>query len=888
MDKILQCAKRPRVWGFFVSMAVLAIISLAFFYPDNFDGNSLNQADMMQGEANGQEGVAYEAQTGEKALWTNSLFSGMPTFQISPSYPSNSLFSWIDAVMGLGLPAPSNLLFMMMFGFLIMMCCMRQRWWVGLIGAIAWGFSSYYIIIIGAGHIWKFVTLTYVPPTIGALVLCYRGRYLLGAALTGLFAMMQLNANHPQMSYYFAFVMFGLAIAYLVEAIKEKKVKQWGLGTCALLAGGLLAIGANLPSIYTTYEYAKDTKRAQSELTPLPAESGDAAQPAERPTGGMSKADIVNWSYGRSETFSLLIPNIKGGASAKPVGGQMMATQMSAVPGASETATYDAYMLLPYFQQYFNEGEGTNGPVYVGAIICALFLVGCFVVKGPVKWALIVLTLVSIVLAWGRNCEAVTDFMIYNFPMYNKFRAVESILVIAEFTMPLLAMLALGRLVDMGADKAKDKKAEGLKPLYIGFGVPALICIFALIAPDAFQGNDNADLKQYVGQSTDYLSMRDARAMYMIYQQLGEHTPASETFSALTNLRRSMVETDALRSLMFLAFGFGLLWLYLLGKVKEAVAGCGIGALVLIDLYAVDKRYLSHESFVPVIAQASGPSHAPDAIDQAILKDADLSYRVMDIPGFELPNRSYHHKMIGGYHAAKLNRYEDLIRRRMSAVLQQGYIPELRDDSIAALYDEESAAVINELRADYRVLDMLNARYIITGDKDAPVVVNTSALGNAWFVGNIDYVANADAEMVALATIDPATTAVADEKFRQVLGEPAAVPAPDDHIKLTAYTPNTLTYEADTKAEGIAVFSEVYFPWGWNATIDGEQAEIGRVDYVLRAMRIPAGKHTIEMTFAPRSLRVTGAIAYASIVIIYLLIALSLIHNSQFIIRNRL
>lgn len=870
MDKIIEYAKRPGVWGFFVSMAVLAVISLAFFYPDNFEGNSLNQADMMQGEANGQEGVAFEALTGEKALWTNSLFSGMPTFQISPSYPSNSLFSWIDSLMGLWLPAPSNLLFMMMFGFLIMMCCMRQRWWVGLIGAVAWGFSSYYIIIIGAGHIWKFVTLTYVPPTIGALVLCYRGRYMLGAALVGLFSMMQLNANHPQMSYYFAFVMAGLAIAYLIEAIKEKRLRQWGLGTCALLAGGILGIGANSPSIFTTYEYAKETKRAQSELT---TEASADAEQAERPTGGMPKADIVNWSYGRSETFSLLIPNIKGGASAKPVGGQMAATQMSALPDASSVASYDANMLLPYFQQYFNEGEGTNGPVYVGAIICALFLAGCFLVKGPVKWALLALTVISIVLAWGRNCESVTDFMIYHFPMYNKFRAVESILVIAEFTMPLLAMLALGRLVDIASDKKKEGKSEAMKSLYVGFGVPAFLCLLALVSPGVYQSNDNADLKHMAGQNADYLTMRDAYTMSMIYEQLGDKTPMHETFGAITALRRGMVQDDALRSLLFLAFGFGLLWLFVQGKAKTVVAGCGIGALVLIDLYGVDKRYLSHESFVSALAQTVTSRHSADAIDQAILNDKDLSYRVMDIPGFDLPDRSYFHKMIGGYHAAKLNRYEDLIRRRMNAVRQYGYMPELRNDSVAALYSGEEQQAIKDLRADYRVLDMLNARYIITGDKEQPAVINTSALGNAWFVGGIDYVSGADAEMAALADIDPATTAVADERFRQILGEPSQAPAVSDYIKLTAYTPNTLTYETSAQADGnVAVFSEIFFPWGWNATIDGEKAEIGRVDYVLRAIRVPAGKHTLVMDFNPKMLKVTSAVAYVCIIAIYILL----------------
>ncbi|MCM1224394.1 MAG: YfhO family protein, partial [Lachnospiraceae bacterium] len=593
------------------------------------------------------------------------------------------------------------------------------------------------------------------------------------------------------------------------------------------------------------------------------------------PTGGMPKADIVNWSYGKAETFSLLIPNIKGGASAKPVGGQMAATQMSALPGAQSAATYDANMLLPYFQQYFNEGEGTNGPVYVGAIICALFLVGCVIVKGPVKWALAALTLISIVLAWGRNCEGITDFMIYHFPMYNKFRAVESILVIAEFTMPLLAMLALSRIVELGTEAAKEKKKAGASALYFGFGVPAFFCVLAWLAPGIYQHNDNEDLKQFAGQEIDYLTMRDAYTMSMIYEQLGDQTPMRETFAAITALRRGMVKDDALRSLLFLALGFGLLWLYLQGKAKTAVAGCGIGALVLLDLYGVDKRYLSHESFAPALAQGQGTCHAPDAIDQAILQDKDLSYRVMDIPGFDLPDRSYHHKMIGGYHAAKLNRYEDLIRRRMQAVRQYGYMPELRDDSIAGLYAADQKEAVENMRADYRVLDMLNARYIITGDKEQPVVVNTSALGNAWLVSDIEYVGSADEEMNALAVISPATEAVADERFRAMLGEPAK-PSEGDYVKLADYTPNTLTYETSTANDGcVAVFSEIFFPWGWNATIDGEKAEIGRVDYLLRAMRLPAGKHTVAMDFSPRILKVTSSIAYASAILIYLLLILS-------------
>ncbi|MCD8387761.1 MAG: YfhO family protein [Bacteroidales bacterium] len=857
MDKISLWIKRPQVWGFFLSVAVMALIAIAFFYPDNFEGNSLMQADMQQGAANGREAQEYEAATGVKALWTNSLMSGMPTFQISPSYPSNSLFTWLNRVYGLWLPSPSNLLFMMMLGFLILLYCMGMRWWIALAGAIAWGLSSYFVIIIGAGHIWKFVTLAYIPPTIGGLVLCYRGRYFLGGGLAALFAMLQLNANHPQMTYYFGFVIAGLVLAYLAEAIKEKKVARWGIATAVLVGAAVLAVGANLPSLYNTYEYSKETKRSQSELTPLVNPNSQAAP--ERPTGGLPRAEIVNWSYGRSEMMSLLVPNIKGGATAKPEKGQMVHLGLDQVEGA-EDAPYDVKPLLPFFSQYFNDSEGTNGPVYVGALICALFLLGCILVKGPMKWALLILTLLSILLSLGRNMSGLTDFMIYNFPMYSKFRAVESILVVAEFTMPLLAMLALAQLLSWPSRIAEANRMHVrgiyMRALCISFGVCAALCLLGVAAPSIFgpaiTSQDQSTMAQILNQ----------------YPQAG--IDAQKAYSVFTELRYGMLRDDCWRSLIFLAIGFGVLWLYLNKRFAPAAAACSIGVLVLIDLYGVDKRYVDHESFaVQSFARPVNP-HAPDAIDQAILQDQDPDYRVMDIPGFGSAARSYHHKMVGGYHAAKLNRYEDLIQRRMSHVLGIGYIPQFREDSIVAQYDPEDQAIIRELQADYRVLDMLNTRYIITGEKEAPLLVNPDALGNAWLVERVEYVNSADQEMEKLSTLNPAREAVADSKFQETLGVWAQPIANGDTISLTSYTPNELKYDVDTRDGGVAVFSEVYFPWGWKASIDGQPAKLGRVNYVLRAMAVPAGQHEITMVFDPDSLHTTSTVAYACVTLIYL------------------
>lgn len=857
--------KNTQFRGFLASVAILAFISLAFFYPDSIEGNSLRQSDIHQGIANGQEALAFENATGEKALWTNSLFGGMPTFQISPSYPSNSLFSWIDTVYGLGLPAPSNLLFMMMFGFLILLFVMKMRWYYALLGSIAWGFSTYFIIIIGAGHIWKFVTLAYIPPTIAGLMLVYRGRYIGGAAMLSLFAMMQLNANHPQMSYYFFFVMLALVIAWLVTAVREKKVRQWGIATAVSLAAGLLAVGANLPSIYNTYEYAKETKRAQSELTPLSVADEDDDALVSKPTGGMPYDQIVGWSYGKAETFSLLIPNVKGGASARPENGQMTYLGLDKLPDAAQYAGGPQSTFLPYLSQYFNDSEGTNGPVYVGALILALFILGCVIVRGPVKWALLTMTVLSILLAWGGNFKALTDLMIYHFPLYNKFRAVESILVIAEFTIPLLAVMGLHRMLT-----TPDALRVYRKPMLWSFAATALICLVAAVAPsvfgDAITSGDYSvaqNIQQQVQQMTGQYGMDRAQTDAAVYQY-SLSNPAN--VSAIESLRYGMVKADGLRSLLFIALGFIVLYFSCKGSLKPVVGVGAIALLVLIDLYGVDKRYISHSSFAPAQSESSA-SFTPDAIDRMILEDADPNYRVLDIPGFDLADRSYFHKMLGGYHAAKLIRYEDLIQRRLRPVLALGYYPELRDDSVAAGYQP----AVREAAANYRILDMLNTRYIITGDKDYPVIANENALGNAWFVDSIFFVGNADEEMAALGQIDPERTAVADKRFADVLGNSVPAKEPSDTVYLTDYTPNRLTYKASTRNGGLGVFSEVYFPWGWHATVDGEEAPIGRVDYLLRALPVPAGEHEIVMTFDPQSVHNTTTVAYICIVLIYLL-----------------
>ncbi len=819
MEHIKKLFSNKSFIGALGSIAIIAIIAIAFFYPDSMEGNTLQQHDMVQGMSNGHEVQQYREATGEQSRWTNSLFSGMPTFQISPSYPSNSLFSWIDSVMGLWLPAPSNLLCMMMIGFFILLMAMRMRWYIALIGAIAYGFSSYFIIIIGAGHIWKFVTLAYIPPTIAGIILCYRGRYLAGGALTALFAMMQIASNHVQMTYYFLFVIAGFSLSFLIEAYRSNRTRQWLTATGMLLVAGILAAGANLPSLYNTYEYSKQTIRGgHSELTsPGNANSTGA---------GLDRDYITQYSYGTSETFSLLIPNVKGGATTKPEKGQNKALTLGDLDAAKEMYAQNKIsptdmQNLHAVYQYFGEPEGTNGPVYVGALVLALFILGCIIVRGPLKWILIVLTALSILLALGRNCMWLTDFMLDYMPMYNKFRTPESILVIAEFTIPLLAMMALQRLFATGHEEGWRMYR---KPLIYSFGAILLLCLAGIVAP-GFYG-----------------SAFSAPELEAGYQQ----TPLAH---AITALRHSMVADDAMRSFLVTGAGLGVLLLYLTGKIRRAIALTATGAIILADLFSVNKRYVDHDSFMaPVKVNAEGI--APDTADTMILEsddnlrlpDGNTNYRVLDLARFTDPKPSYFHKMIGGYHAAKLTRYQD--------ILEYYFMSERNPEN---------------------VVNMLNTRYIIQ-DPDGAPLLNDEAKGNAWFVDRIIYTDTPDREIAAIEALDIEREAVADRKFESILGQPAPKTR-GDTIMATSYAPNRLTYNARSANGGVAILSEVYFPWGWKATIDGEPAEIGRVNYILRAIRIPAGEHDIELTFDPESLHATTTTAYIAIALIYLAIA---------------
>ena len=792
-----------------LGVGILLVITLVYFYPDVFEGNVLRQHDTMQGVANGHEAAAFAEATGETTRWTNSLFSGMPTFQISPSYGSSKLISSVERAYSLWLPNPANLVFIMMLGFYILMLAMRTRWYVALLGAIAYGFSSYFFIIIGAGHIWKFSTLAYVPPTIAGIILCYRGKYVGGGVLAAFFAMLQIAANHIQMTYYFLFVIVALVIAFFVEHKRVKTLKKWAKATGVLVVAALLAVGANLPSLYNTYEYSKQTMRGgHSEL---------AEATSNTTKGGLDKDYITQWSYGLSETFSLLIPNIKGGATIIPTDGENLQTSMADVEKVKEDyqkgkIDYQTYSNLQMFPQYFGDQPMTNGPVYVGALIFALFILGLFIVKGPVKWALFIVTVLSVALSWGHNMMWLTDLFIDYFPLYNKFRTVASILVIAEFTMPLLAALALQKIVT-----TPDFFKLHSKEFFASFGISIFFCLLGMMVPSVFGSG---------------ISQMEAD-MFAEYSAQGYDL--SPLYASLQDARMSMVSADALRSFVFLVIGAGLFWLYFKNILKKEALCGALLVVVLIDMYPVDKRYLNTKSFSmkPLMAQQT---IEPRPVDLQILKDTAMNYRVMDLTRFGDAMPSYFHKCIGGYHAAKLTRYQDLIDRQIS-------------------------------KNNIEVLNMLNAKYLIVDDTTAHV--NPEALGNGWFVDKVTYVKGAQAEMAVLDTLHTAGGAVADESFRSVLGEAKAV-MPGDTIIETVYRPNELHYKTISRNGGLAVFSEIYFPWGWTATVDGKEVPVGRVNYVLRALQLPAGEHAVVFRFDPQSVHTTETVAYASVVLIYL------------------
>ena len=813
-----------------VAVVLFAVLAFAYFYPADFEGRILYQHDTSAGVGAGQEGIEYLQKTGERTRWTNGLFSGMPTYQIAPSYDSTSTLAALEKAYHLWLPDNVWYLFAYLLGFYILLRALfapddtepkgdaTRRAALAALGAIAWAFSTYFLIIIGAGHLWKVMALAYLPPMIGGIVLAYRGRYLWGLVVTAVFAALEVHANHWQMTYYYLFLILFMAVAWLVDAVRKRQVAHWLKATGACLAGGLLGVMVNISNLYHSWEYSQHTMRGGTEL-----KAGDGQTST---SGGLDREYITQWSYGIGETWTLLIPNAKGGSHND---------QLKNYPKAMEQSDAQLREFCGQWYPYWGDQPFTAGPVYVGAFVLMLFVLGLFIVKGPVKWALLAATIFSILLSWGKNFMGLTDFFIDYVPLYAKFRTVSSILVIAEFTIPLLAIMALKKIVD-----EPEVLTKKIKYVYASFALTGGFCLLFALMPTVF---------------FDFVSDGDT----MRLSRYAEPQQLSMITDNLAKMRVPIFTADCWRSFAVILVGLLLLLFYKARKLKAVTLVGTLAVLCLFDLWQVNKRYLNDAMFVD--ASVRQTSHAIKPVNEAILKDKSLDYRVLNFISdtFNENETSYYHKSVGGYHAAKLGRYNELISTYLQPEMQR---------AVEAI--QQSQGLLDSIAGDsiYPVINMLNTKYFIVSDK-VPLL-NPWAQGNAWLVDRVTYVGDANAELETLGTIDVRHEAVADRRFETVLGQ-AATQDSTTLVTLNSYEPNELHYTVNSTKGGVLVFSEIYYP-GWTATIDGKPAELGRVNYVLRALHIDGGKHQVHLDFHPQTVKNTETVAYVAMTLMALIV----------------
>lgn len=813
-------------YGLDVAAVVLfALISFAYFVPASLDGRILFQHDASAGRGMGHEQQTYFERTGERTRWTNSVFGGMPTYQTAPSYKSTDALSKVMDAYHLWLPENVWYVFAYLLGFYILLRAFDFRQELAVLGSIIWAFSSYFFIIIAAGHIWKVMALAYLPPMIAGLVLAYRGKYLWGFILTALFTAFEVKANHVQMTYYYLFVVLFMVIAYLVQAIKNKQLLHFGKATAVCAAAACLGICMNLSNLYHTWEYSKESMRGKSELV--------KANTANQTNSGLERDYITQWSYGIGETWTLLIPNAKGGASVP----------LSQNETAMKKANPNFIQIYQQIGQYWGEQPGTSGPVYVGAFVLMLFILALFIVKGPMKWALLAATVLSVLLSWGKNFMPLTNFFIDYMPMYAKFRTVASILVIAEFTIPLLAMLGLKKILDTPSILNKQ-----IKYVYISFGLTAGFCLLFALMPSVFFSN--------------FVSAQELEAMKSIPAEY-----QGQLIANLREMRQAIFTDDCWRSFFIIVIGTFLLLLYRANKLKKSVFVGLVIVLCLVDMWQVNKRYLNDGMFVEKSVRDNPIEMTPT--DQQILQTKELDYRVLNLATstFNENETSYFHKSIGGYHPAKLRRYQEMIEtyiapemeKLMKSIFEaQGDMTKLNGDSISP------------------VLNMLNTKFFIMplqGGQTVPLK-NPYAFGNAWFVDKVTYVNNANEELEMVGKLNLRAEAVADKKFRDVLGSSCEQ---DHHAQVTmkTYEPNQLTYEVESAKGGVLVFSENYYP-EWTATVDGKEVPVGRVNYILRAIQVKPGKHQVVLSFFPKSVDRTETVAYIAFALLVICILLGI------------
>jgi len=819
-----------KIAPYVVALAVFIGIALMYCSPI-LEGKVVHAGDTLSWQGAAHQTQEYRAQTGESCWWTNSMFSGMPTYQVDAHIPSHQISHGVTQdVLHAWMPETIGIIFGYFLGFFILLLCFGINPWLSIAGSLAIGLSSYFFIIIPAGHVTKAVALGFLPAMIGGIHLIFNRKYLIGIPILLIYGMTGI-VRHPQMTYYMAMLAGVMIIAELYLKIRNKAWKELGISIAICIACMLLIGGTKICYFKLNNEYVKETMRGEhSELTKAGEKSKENAPRNKK--AGLDIDYATQWSYGIDETMTLLIPNWEGCKAPLPVD-KNSALYKDLIK--HRVSRQDAESVCKLYIYHGNK-PGTGGAVYVGAIVCFLFLLGLLIVPGPYKWALLFATLMSIFLAWGKNMMWFTEFFFNYFPMYNKFRAVESILVVAEITMPLLGFMGLQRILSGEVEWKKLRHS-----LFIAGGLTAGFCLVAALFTSSFNmsGTNDAYFPDWLQKS-------------------------------LVDARTALAKADAWRSFLFVMAGFiavyGYAWMqHSFGnktKYKVALIAALIG-LILGDMIPVNKRFFNDDNFVT--PKENQKYFAMQPWEEEIAKDKDPDFRVLNLAAdtYNDSRTSYRFKSIGGYSAVKLRRYQDLIDAHISQEINAFKQTVFRTNGF---YEPDP-----KNGAEFPVLNMLNTRYAVIGLRDgssAPIQ-NPYAMGNAWFVDNVQFVPTPDDESNALYSLDLHTTAVADEKFRNVLSCEANPSAMDD-IQLVKFTPNKLTYEANTAADRVAVFSEIYYPHGWHLYIDGQEAQIGRVNYVLRAAVIPAGEHTITMEFVPDGLKWDN-LSYASVWIILLI-----------------
>jgi hypothetical protein len=795
-----------------VAVAIFIFISLVYFYPV-LEGKVLHTNDGTVARNAAKEISDFRAKYGEEPLWTNSMFSGMPAYLISTKFAGN-LMIYADRILKfMKLPAAS--IFLTMVGFYILLLFFKVDSRLAIAGAIAYGLSTYFFFILAAGHNTKAFAIAYMAPMIGGIYYTYRHHAIKGALLTTFFLSLELLANHPQITYYSFICILIFLIAEFIHSSIKKEIPGFLKNSAILIIPLLLAVGMNFGSLYTTLEYGKYSIRGKSELVTKDSNK----------TSGLDRDYVTHWSYGVNETLTLLIPNFKGGASIP-------------FDRNSETVTAlrknNAAQYINQFQIYWGTQPGTDGPVYVGAIIVFLFVLGLVIIKGHEKWWLLVATVISIMLAWGKNFMPFTNLFLDYFPGYNKFRAVTMTLVIAEFCIPLLGILAVRDIF-----KGTTSKKDALKGIKIAFGVTGGLTLLFLLLP-GMAGSFISPAEQQ-GQLPEWLS------------------------SALISDRKELLRSDALRSFVLILLGAGVLLAFYYEKIKKDYAVIFLALLFLVDMWFVDKRYLNADKFVtPMVSQKASE---PTIADNLILQDSS-DYRVLNlaVSPFNDASTSLYHKSIGGYHGAKIRRYQELID---SAIFQDLIFYNTAISTAKSLKDLQPA--LSRLNSN-NALKMLNAKYFIIDSQMAPEI-NINALGNVWFAETPLIVANPNEEISLINKFNPAKQAVIDTRFKNQITNTNYPGAAGDTIMLTSYKPNELIYKYSSQGERLAVFSEIYYPAGWKAYLDGAEKSYFRTNYILRGMVVPGGNHELKFEFKPSSYYVGDAISLASSLIFILMVA---------------